>query len=310
MFDFLKKSPAERGKESAMTIAMSAKDFSKTPFRKQLRWWVKNPPTNTIKMTVTPEIASEMLEWNTRNRAVTKNTVDEYARHMKQGTFSYTRVPIIFSSERLIDGQHRLLACLQSGASFLVDIAFGAPDEAFKDIDRGKKRTAGDIFSIYGIPNYSLASASIRWVMRHKLNGMFDFPSGKRPTPEELYRFYLEHADIQDYMQTGRRMSKAKLASPTLMIALHYILAKKNKQQADEFFERVLSGVGFTSETDPAYKLREKLLDDRSGHDRLNDLAVGAYVVQAWNAMRTGRRIGLFRWRGGQNPNEPFPKEV
>lgn len=310
MFDWLKNKPAERAKENEMKTNLSRSDSNKTPFRKQLRWWIKNPPNNTIKMTVTPEVASEMLEWNTRNRAVTNSTVDDYARHMKQGSFSYTRVPIIFSEERLIDGQHRLFACIQAGSSFEVDIAFGAPDDAFDKIDNGKRRTAGDIFSIHGVANYNLASSAIRWVMRHELNSMMEFPQGKRPTSGELYEFYLRHIGIQDYMQTGRLVSKAKLASPSLMIALHYIFAKKNKHQADEFFERVVSGVGFSSQNDPAYKLREKLLDDRSGHERLNDLAVGAYVVQAWNAMRTGRRIGLFRWRGGQNPNEPFPKEV
>lgn len=30
--------------------------------------------------------------------------------------------------------------------------------------------------------------------------------------------------------------------------------------------------------------------------------------VMAWNAMRQGRRLGLLRWRGEQNPNQPFPR--
>ena len=61
------------------------------------------------KMTITPEIAREMLKKNTNNRPLSKRTLSRYVQLMKNGEWGITTDAIGFDvNGRLINGQHRL----------------------------------------------------------------------------------------------------------------------------------------------------------------------------------------------------------
>lgn len=310
LFNWPKKKPAKRAKGSAVKNKVSDMKINKTPFRKQLAWWVKNPPSTTIRVNATPEVASLILEWNTNNRPLSPVTIATYARQMREGKWLYTREPIIFSDTRIIDGQHRLSACIKSGASFDVDLAFGAPDEAFSYIDTGKARTSGDVFAMNGVPNYLHLAAAARLLWRHEKNGMASIGAINAPSNEDLYQFYLQHKGLDESVRFGRKFVDQKLASPSVMTAMHYICARKNRAHADMFFEQAATGIGLMSDKDPAYRLRQKLIENTIGHARLSSEAIAAYTIKAWNAMRKNRPLAQFKWRGEQRPNEAFPKEV
>jgi hypothetical protein len=88
---------------------------------------------------------------------------------------------------------------------------------------------------------------------------------------------------------------------------MHYVCARKNRAQADEFFEKVCAGVRL-DRAEAAYKLHKRLADNARGNERIKPLAIAALTVKAWNAMRSGAPLGVLKWRGEQNPQEPFPK--
>lgn len=76
-------------------------------FKKRLGWWIRSGKAATITLDVTPQMAEEMLAYNDRNRPLSSGQIKKYLADMKDGRWHYTRVPVIFSNERLIDGQHR-----------------------------------------------------------------------------------------------------------------------------------------------------------------------------------------------------------
>lgn len=95
---------------------------------------------------VTPSMAKAWLQANTANRPVKKTIVKTYAHAMKRGEWKLSPQGISFSaSGRLIDGQHRLMAILESGASVWVYVTSGAPDDAFDALDQGARRSYADI---------------------------------------------------------------------------------------------------------------------------------------------------------------------
>lgn len=279
------------------------------PFHKRLRWMIESPPSGSIKMVVTPAMAEEMLKFNTGNRPPSPQAVKDYARQMKSGLWLYNRQPVIFSDDgQLNDGQHRLKACVESGCSFETDVVFGAPRESFAVTDRGRKRSSADIFAIRGVPNYIAIAAAVSWVWRYENTGMNSPSGGDAPSSDELFVYYEQHPDLQKSLTSGKRFHEAKLAPPSLMAALHYLCARKNRAHADAFFEKAATGVGVIKKSDPAGRLRQRLIDEAIGGSRLSPIYIAAFTVMSWNASREGVSAPLLRWRGEQSPNQPFPR--
>lgn len=99
---------------------------------------------------VTPGMAKGWLAKNAANRPVRKQWVAVLSEVMKRGEFKRTHQCIAVNDDRLIDGQHRLMAFLESGLPYLdMMVAFDAPSNTFDAIDIGARRSLSDI---YGIP--------------------------------------------------------------------------------------------------------------------------------------------------------------
>lgn len=94
---------------------------------------------------VTPELAKEMLNHNTHNRKIRKNRVDALVNEMKSGRFYENGESIVFDENgTLRDGQHRLMAVVESGKSYHFNVVYGVPTENANLYDVGVKRTAMD----------------------------------------------------------------------------------------------------------------------------------------------------------------------
>lgn len=281
--------------------------FNSNEFDKKLRWLIQNPPRDSERMRINPIMAEIMLTWNDRNRPASEGTVKKYAEAMRDGRWHYTGEAIIFSNQRLIDGQHRLAACVASGVPFEALVVFGAPDEAFAFIDVGKTRGAADVFAIHGVKHHVIMAAATQWIMGYE-SGRHGAAatSSVRVDHAAIYDNYLMHPGLQDSRWVGTLFAALKLVSPSMMCAIHYICAGKNRAAADAFFRKVGEGIGFDGKKDPAYKLHKCLVDAAISGERLGRKAAAALVIKAWNASRRGRDVGALRYL----PDEAFPRII
>lgn len=285
-------------------------------FRKQLGWLIKEAPDG-VRMTITPEMAEVMMErnksdeWANRPRSAT--ALKRFVRTISEGRWAYTGETVVFSiTGRLLNGQHRLTACIQAGAPIETLVAFGVDDAAFKFMDIGVKRTAGHILAIEGVPNYHWAAAALRIIYAYSSNPIWSgAPGGFMPENDELLEFYYAHNDINKSRSAARSMWNEKLLTPAWAGALHYICAQKNRQQADGFFETVASGIGIKSKQSPEYLIRSRLTESAIavGNKKTDDVALAALFIKAWNAAR-GNPTKVLRWRSSQTPNERFPRAI
>lgn len=313
-------SPLVMAKENnAMTLNSSKEpehsqqiDYTVSPskdrgFEKKLRWQIENPISDMVRWKITPEMAAVMLTWNDRNRSITQSSVDRYARMMSAGRWHFTGQPIIFSAKRLIDGQHRLAAIVKAGIAIDALIVFGAPDDSFAFIDVGRVRTAADVFSIHNVKFASIMASAVKWIYEYE-NGRFSNAAGFTTTldHEALFEEYQKHPGLQDSAWVAGEIAKTRLCSPSLMVAVHYVAAKKSRKEADEFFKKVGEGLGFTGKKDPAYKLHRRLIDSARSQEKLGRLQLTALVIKSWNAHRLGRDVGTLKF----SPDETFPKVI
>jgi hypothetical protein len=102
-----------------------------------------------ILTTITPKIAAEWLAFNTGNRPLHTSHVADYCKRIRSGEFTLTHQGIAFSGnpaspKRLLDGQTRLTAIVQTGIPIQQWVFWGAEDETFSAIDGGKSRSFRD----------------------------------------------------------------------------------------------------------------------------------------------------------------------
>jgi hypothetical protein len=95
---------------------------------------------------VTPELAKKLLEEsNLNNRKVRPLAVKRYSRSMSMGDWKFSPEAISISKTgRLLNGQHRMLAVVDSGVTTRFLFATGFDDDVFEVIDRGVARTRVD----------------------------------------------------------------------------------------------------------------------------------------------------------------------
>ena len=115
--------------------------------------------------TITPEFAAKILENNPSNRNIKRDHVAAIARDMAAGRWQINGDAIRMNGDgSLIDGQHRLSACVMAGVPFQTVVITGLSHDVRATIDGGAKRTHGDRLAMLGVHNANVVSATARLV--------------------------------------------------------------------------------------------------------------------------------------------------
>ena len=102
---------------------------------------------------ITQEIAGKWLLRNIdNNRPILASSLKNIKADMLNGNFTLSPDMITFNTEgKLVNGQHRLHICKQTGISFRAFVWVDAPPEAILIMDQGRKRSSGDAIIISGM---------------------------------------------------------------------------------------------------------------------------------------------------------------
>ena len=102
--------------------------------------------------TITPAMARDIIDnHNNGNRRHSGVNISKLVQAFTTGTWMLNGESIIFDdSGHLLNGQHRMYACIEANLPFDTVVARGVSKEAFKTMDTGKNRTAGDVLGIDG----------------------------------------------------------------------------------------------------------------------------------------------------------------
>jgi hypothetical protein len=115
--------------------------------------------------TITPAQAALMLENNPANRPIKREHVASIARDMAHGRWQTNGDAIRLNCDgSLIDGQHRLTACVEAGVPFETLVISGLPSNVRATIDGGAKRSHGDRLSMLGVANANTVASITRLV--------------------------------------------------------------------------------------------------------------------------------------------------
>ena len=137
--------------------------------------------------TISPEVARQYLERNKNNRSITKERVLALLRDIQSGAFAVTHQCIAFNKHGdLIDGQHRLTAIVQSGATVQMYVARYERTETAMALpfDRGLVRKHHDVLDV------SKREAEVACAMLRLQN------PAKLLTANEIQQCLVRHGDM------------------------------------------------------------------------------------------------------------------
>lgn len=268
---------------------------------------------NTMKtdiVTITPEIAAEILPKNVRNRNISAQQLNKVRHALTSGQWKLNGEAIKIAKDgTLLDGQHRLTACVQTGIPFQTLLIYGLDKDTQDTMDTGKSRGPADVLSINGYKNSALLAAitlgiirSEKWNMRTAFTTGGNYPV----TAREILHRVQEEPTITELCSVAQAVRKAGLAGKISGV-LYHRFAEIDKQDADYFFARLSEGDGL-ERGNPILTLREHLFSlKNANHGTLNPVFVSAIVIKAWNKFRRGEQCFQLRFKtGGANP-EKYP---
>jgi hypothetical protein len=260
---------------------------------------------------VGPKRARALLATMKTNRKVTRTVVIDYARQMREGMWRSTSQGLIIDWDgHLMNGQHRLLAVIESGVTIEVDITYGEDPDNFMVLDKHRKRDLSDALSIAGIEYPNETSRLYRVyldLIQTKDDRYIAFGARTRWgwKPERAIEWAKENrARLVHVIHVCKGpQAKKVLRPPAVMMALYYRLHEIDEEQADAFFKQLVDGC----KTGPVGKLREAL--DGLMLQRVQGTIPPRYmwpalVIKAWNAYVNGKRLRQLEFDGGY---EPFP---
>ncbi len=255
---------------------------------------------------VTPDLAKEWLLQNRENRSLRRRKVAQYASQMTRKQWLLTGDPIRFDQDgRLLDGQHRLSAIVQSNVTVTMVVMRGLLTETFKVIDAGMTRSVGDALG-FAVPNRSRKAAICRLVYTVRCGGdpriTDDLAAVTRLDATE---FYTENAGMVDAATTvaGQLYGLYRGGNVTAWGAFAceaWTACGETSSLPGDFFDSIRSGANLGA-GDPRLALRNWLANDRPLPNAGHHLHL---LVKTWNAWLRGETRQIVITRG----DEPWPE--
>ena len=209
----------------------------------------------TVTMNITPAIAKEWLRKNKLNRNVRKNKVNQYKRDMQNGNWYTTHQGIAFFEDGdLCDGQHRLLAIVESGVSVDMQVSFGLERSSAPLVDE----TSRAVLDRIKIGNLS------DWIERKHIAiiKMLMPSQTKTYSVNEITDFGNKHKDSIIFSANSIKSNRKYLSGASIYSAIAKAFYYESQDNLTRFANIYMSGIIDTHDDIAALRLREYLLQN------------------------------------------------
>lgn len=254
--------------------------------------------------TITPKKAKQYLETNlSSQRNVSGSHVNKLAQMMLANEFdSLNGQTIKFNGsgkdERLIDGQHRLLAAIQANRTLKIATIRGCSSKAFKTIDNAQNsRNMANYYEIAGQKNSKVTAQVARWLYLYE-NRNRNITATMDKTPGHTVEWALEnYPDIADRVAEVEthlnQFQKTGLGTKAHLAFMYYLASQKDRVQAYSLVEYLGSNIGEPIRSVANAKQLLMQLAKQSAEGRLpGNIRLGSVMtvmIAAWNATRGSR---------------------
>lgn len=263
---------------------------------------------------LTPSLAEQWLGHNLGNRNLRRQKVQQYAQDMRSGNWQTSGQAIQFDWDgRLIDGQHRCEAVIESGVTVRVLVVRGLDPKAREVIDTGAKRTGGDALRFAGFTQDPTVMAAVARIADARENGFLRTAMATSiPTlsNSDIIAWAELNPDVASAIALARRTGKSINIQPSVWAYCLYELEKVGANAAVEFAESI-ADMRLDGKGDPRRVLLEIFHRAATGQRRKPGIAESIYIVfRAWNAWATGQALNQIVPGKSNTEGNEIPKLV
>ena len=251
----------------------------------------KNITTEVVA--ISPNMARELLATSEGNRSIKSAKVASYARDIKAGKWVLNGETIIISSKGvLLDGHHRLKACLVADTSFQAIICRGVDDKtSINTIDMGSSRNVQDVLHFNGYKDTKQIAAIVGVLMSLEAGR----PHSANASSQEYLAYLNRYPFIPEAAHNIQKFRLHGVQTPCGAIDVigHY---SDLREEADDFIEIMKKGYN-SRPGNPAHILREKIISDlmKDRDARMNKNTVHRLAFAAWNKHVKGEYVTVLR---------------
>ncbi len=241
---------------------------------------------------VTPEMASEWLSINVRNRNIRRIDVDRYKRDMLSGNWHLAGDPIRLGTDgTLLDGQHRLTALMEAGVTLSLLVIRNVEPAAQAVMDTGRRRTAADALSIDGKAHSTVLAAAARLKISYDLDKL---DAKYEATHEEILRCVEENPGLIAAVEFAKDFARRTDCPPSIVAFTFHELGQISLDEAADFWMAASNKVGLSA-GDPVIALTNRFAEARRNRETLTKRMYLSAIYRAWNYRRTGRPLRLIK---------------
>lgn len=197
----------------------------------------------TTVETITPETAKKYLELNTVNRNVRPRAVDALARDIVNGDFVLTHQGIAFDEAgNLVDGQHRLMACVKAGIPIEVMVSRNVPRVNAAHVDLGNKRITTDVFALTGEFSDNPAFRNKHTTSTVKRLVYFGYNANLSTTADEIRALIYAFENELEFLYKASISRKRTAPATVNSAALAALICKEEPEDIYKFFSVFIFG--------------------------------------------------------------------
>ena len=260
------------------------------------------PQVSARVVYIDPKMAADLLRTNPEHqRNIKPANLHKIEADLRAGKFVVNGQTVIRDEKkRLMDGQHRLQAVVNTGIGIWTILVSDIPEEYFRLIDVGVARSFADtLTTTERKQTKSLAAAVAR--LAEYLRNPQSVGSGA----------VFSHSELLDVVEMSPGFEEAlravgvckQLITPSQLTWLYYLARQEDPDKADAFIRGIAYGEMLTK-TSPIYQLRLRLITGKSQGYHPGPREMQALFIKTWNAYLRGEQMKLLQW---QTPRETFP---
>lgn len=281
------------------------------------QYYINNVDNVQFKLImISPETAQELLKKVSVNRNIRKVMVAQYVNDIRNNRWdTQTGETIKFDTKgNLIDGQHRLLAIIQTGQTVPVHIAYNCSINAQRVIDGGGRNVA-DMLKVSGVGKPDEVALVLKsfaaYVKQKELlsqqnEQLSDSSTIKKKfvksalTKQVLYEIYLEHqalinSTIEAYSPIVYKKDRVILCKPSLLLRFAVILAYEGAsyEKISDYLEQM--GIGEGNILPSIHYVRTELHRTQQRHSVIPAPIFDEYLYRSWNYFMTNNQAKKIR---------------
>lgn len=211
------------------------------------------------------DLAESILSRNTNNRGISKTHLAFLKSELINDNWKFNGQTIVIGkSGRLLDGQHRLTAVVETGISMETLIIKNVDEGSFTTIDTGKQRGGSDVLSIHGAQHGAHMASAIRKIVSQ-------FTGRSKCLNQVRYKIsnteYLKHYEVYgDELQGLFDMTHAWVLSGSRILSesdamAFIVLMREESDLVYDFIEEIITGRTINPSSNAAQRCRKKLID-------------------------------------------------